>query len=188
MTLFEPLSPKNMPERGRKMENTRIKRKWRHRWLFIADEEIVEEVKNKFEEGENDSSDDEIEVKLPKISNSEAFAALKAFLVATNNYPPLTSIRSFKLFRNEVVLLMRNGGWVSLGSNPLSEFNMKLRPKGMVSCFLSSLCFGLWVVFFVKERLWLSLNEFRESKPRVLCMSTPSSHPHSQNDQGEGTG
>ena len=153
-----------------------------------TDEEIVEEVKNKFEEGENDSSDDEIEVKLPKISNSEAFAALKAFLVATNNYPPLTSIRSFKLFRNEVVLLMRNGGWVSLGSNPLSEFNMKLRPKGMVSCFLSSLCFGLWVVFFVKERLWLSLNEFRESKPRVLCMSTPSSHPHSQNDQGEGTG
>ena len=41
-----------------------------------TDEEIVEEVKNKFEEEENDSSDDEIEVELPKISNSEAFAAL----------------------------------------------------------------------------------------------------------------
>ena len=62
---------------------------------------------------------------------------------------------------------MRNGGWVSLGSNPLSEFNMKLRPKGMVSCFLSSLCFGLWVVFFVKERLWLLLNEFIGSKPTL---------------------
>ena len=41
-----------------------------------TDEEIVEEVKNKFDEEENDSSDDEIEVELPKISNSEAFAAL----------------------------------------------------------------------------------------------------------------
>ena len=41
-----------------------------------TDEEIVEEVKNKFEEEENDSSDDEIEVELPKILNSEAFATL----------------------------------------------------------------------------------------------------------------
>ena len=39
-------------------------------------EEIVEEVKNKFQEEEEDS-DEEIEIEEPKIPNSEAFAAVE---------------------------------------------------------------------------------------------------------------
>ena len=67
------------------------------RWVAVDDlvetgpsgsvEEIVEEVKNKFQEEEEDS-DEEIEIEEPKIPNSEAFAAvefLKKFYLQRDN-------------------------------------------------------------------------------------------------------